>query len=151
MKVHITITDDKGAAFEGNAELTRVSRNTKASRAVVKTHTVLHSASKVSFSLNSRAFMNKYAKDMSGSRKFTLLLARLAHGKVGQEISGDEISSTWNRMKSILGGPYNAAHATRAKAEGWVNSSKWGHYALSEFVERSDEPRVKLCRMQPVC
>jgi hypothetical protein len=77
------------------------------------------------------AFMKKFAKGMSGSRKFTLLLAHLVKGKTGQEISGERIASAWNRMKQVLGGAYNAVHATRAKAEGWIDSPKWGHYALS--------------------
>jgi hypothetical protein len=129
MKVHITVTNDKGARFEGSAELVRTSG--KASKAAAKTHAALRAATKLSFSLNSRAFMNKYAKGMSGSRKFALLLAHLVQGKVGQEISGERIASTWNRMKSVLGGAYNPAHANRAKAEGWIDAPKWGHYELS--------------------
>ena len=132
MKARIIITDDQGHTFEGSAELVRVSKSAKTSKAVAKTHVAPRSTTKLSFSLNSRAFMNKYAKSMSGSRKFTLLLAHLVRGNTGQEISGERIASTWNRMKSVLGGAYNAAHATRAKAEGWIDSPKWGHYALSE-------------------
>jgi len=131
MKVRITVTDDQGATFEGSAELVRVSKSAKASKAMAKTHAAPRPTTKLSFSLNSRAFMNKYAKGMSGSRKFTLLLAHLVQAKTGQEIAGVRIASTWNRMKSVLGGAYNAVHATRAKAEGWIDSPKWGHYALS--------------------
>lgn len=132
MKVHITVTNDQGARFEGSAELVRISKSAKTSKPVAKAHAASSPATKLSFSLNSRAFMNKYARSMNGSRKFTLLLAHLAQGKTGQEISGEQIISTWNRMKSVLGGAYNAAHATRAKAEGWIDSPKWGHYALSD-------------------
>ena len=130
MKVRITVTDDQGATFEGSAELVRVSKTASASKAVAKTHVAPRPTTKLSFSLNSRAFMNKYAKGVSGSRKFTLLLAHLVQGKTGQEIAGEQIASTWNKMKSVLGGAYNTAHATRAKGEGWINSPKWGHYVL---------------------
>lgn len=132
MKVHITVSNDQGDRFEGSAELVRISKSAKASKPVAKVHAASRPATKLSFSLNSRAFMNKYARSMNGSRKFTLLLAHLSQGKTGQEISGERIASTWNRMKSVLGGAYNAAHATRAKAEGWIDSPKWGHYALSD-------------------
>ncbi|MEX0735386.1 MAG: hypothetical protein WDZ66_00830 [Steroidobacteraceae bacterium] len=132
MKVHISVVNDQGAKFEGSAELVRILKSARASKPVAKAHTASHSATKISFSLNSRAFMNKYAKTMSGSRKFTLLLAHLAQGKIGKLVAGEQITSTWNRMKSVLGGAYNAAHATRAKAEGWIDSPKWAHYALAE-------------------
>jgi hypothetical protein len=132
MKVHITVSDDRGATFEGRAELVRVSKSAKASRAMTNPRAVPHHTGNLSFSLNSRAFMNKYAKNTGGPRKFTLLLAHLAQGKVGKEISSEHITSTWNRMKSVLGGPYNAAYATRAKAQGWIDSPKRSHYVLSD-------------------
>jgi hypothetical protein len=131
MKIHIAITDDRGARFEGDAELVRVAKSAKASKTVAKAHISPRPTTKLSFSLNSRAFMKKYAKGMSGSQKFTLLLAHLVQGKIGQEIAGERIASTWNRMKEVLGSAYNAAHPTRAKAEGWIDSPKWGRYALS--------------------
>lgn len=137
MKVRITVTDDQNITFEGSAELVRVSKTAGASRAMAKTHVASRSTAKLSFSLNSLAFMKKYAKGVSGSRKFTLLLAHLVEGKIGQEIAGERIASTWNRMKQVLGGAYNAAHATRAKAEGWIDSPKWGHYALSTSWKES--------------
>jgi ABC-type hemin transport system ATPase subunit len=131
MKAQIIITDEQGHIFEGNAELVRVSKSAKAPKAAAKTRAALRPATDLSFSLNVLAFMKKFAKGMSGSRKFTLLLAHLVKGKTGQEISGERIASAWNRMKQVLGGAYNAVHATRAKAEGWIDSPKWGHYALS--------------------
>src|SRR5713101_3367473 len=124
MKVHISIVDDHGVTFEGSAELERTSKLPKAGKAVVKSRVAARPTANLSFSLNSRAFMNKFAKGMNGSRKFTLLLAHMAQGEIGQEVSGEQIASTWNRMKSVLGGAFNGAHATRAKAEGWVDSPK---------------------------
>src|SRR5665213_1626798 len=119
MKVHITVTDAQGATFEGNAELIRVSKSTKTSKAAAKAPAAHRPVTDLSFSLNTLAFMKKHATGISGSKKFTLLLAHLVQGKVGKEVSGEKIASTWNRMKSVLGGAYNAAHATRAKADGW--------------------------------
>jgi hypothetical protein len=131
MKIQIVITDDQGQTFEGSAKLLRVSKSANTPKVAAKTRAVSRPAGNLSFSLNTMAFMKKHAKGMSGSRRFTLLLAHLVQGKIGQAISGETITSTWNRMKSILGGVYNAVHANRAKAEGWINSPKRGHYALS--------------------
>jgi hypothetical protein len=131
MKVHIKLIDDQGAVFEGRAELVRVSSSAKAARPKAKAYAARHSAPELSFALNSLAFMNKYAKGRSGSQKVTLLLAHLAEGKVGKEIAGEQIISTWGRMKTVLGGKYNGVHITRAKTEGWIDSPKWAHYALS--------------------
>lgn len=131
MKIFIKVTDDQGTTFEGSTELVRASGSPKASKRTPKTQIASKLATELSFSLNPRAFMKRYAKGMSGRQKFTLLLARLAQGKPGQVISGELIASEWNRMTEVLAGPYNGAHATRAKAEGWVDSPKRNHYALS--------------------
>jgi len=92
----------------------------------------------LSFALNGRAFMKKYGANLSGPKKFTLLLARLAHGKVGVDVSVKEIESAWNRMKGVMG-PYNSAHSTRAKERGWLNSPKHGVYSLSDSWKESVE------------
>ena len=132
MKVHIAVTTDQGARFEGSTDLVRISKLAPAPTPTAKAHKTSLPSAKLSFSLNSRAFMNRYTRNMSGSRKFTLLLAHLAQGKTGTEISGEQITSTWNRMKSVLSGAYNPAHATRAKAEGWIDSPRRGYYVLSD-------------------
>ena len=84
------------------------------------------------FSLNVRAFMKRYGSKLSGTQKFTLLVARLAEGNAGRSVSVKDIESWWNKMKGIMGGSYNPAHSTRAKDQGWVNSPKYGVYALSD-------------------
>jgi hypothetical protein len=76
--------------------------------------------------------MSSHGKGMSGSQRFALLLARLAKGQVTQEISIEQIASAWNRMKSVMGGAYNAAYTTRAKEKGWVDSPKKGVYVLTD-------------------
>lgn len=88
-------------------------------------------ANALSFSLNQRAFMKKHAKSLSGSKKFTLLLAHSVKGKIGEVVSVEKLVSEWNRMKGVLGSAFNPAHATRAKENGWIDSPKKGVYALS--------------------
>ena len=128
MKARIIVTDNRGVTFEGSAELVRVSKSAK--KSVVTTHAVPRPTTTLSFSLNPRAFVRKYAKGMNGSQKFTLLLARLVQGKAAEEVSGEQIVSTWKRMKGVIGA-YNPAHATRAKERGWIDSPKRGVYTLS--------------------
>lgn len=85
----------------------------------------------ISFNANVLAFMNKHARGLKGSQKFTLLLARLTKGSTAEEKSLGELKKQWNKMKSVLDGEFNPAHANRAKARGWVDSPKHGIYSLS--------------------
>jgi hypothetical protein len=90
---------------------------------------------RLSYSLNIRAFMKRYGKNLSGPGKFTLLLARLANGKVGFGISLKDIETQWNKMTGVMGA-YNPAHSTRAKERGWLDTPKYGIYSLSaDWIE----------------
>lgn len=120
----------EGALKSGAAKSGRLPKSKNEETKPKRTSPAIHTGS-LSFSLNSRAFMKKYGKGMSGSEKFVLLVAHIAKGKPGREISSDQLSSEWNRMKSVLGGAFNQAHATRAKERGWINSPKRGSYVLS--------------------
>ena len=83
----------------------------------------------IDFTLNERNFVNTYGKHMSGSKKFTLLIAYLAKGKQ-TDVEGERIVSLWNRMRSILGYSFNPKYTTEAKTNGWVDSKKRGYYFL---------------------
>ena len=102
------------------------------SRKSAPARTVRGEAGQLSFAPNPRAFMKKHGRGLSGSKKFTLLLARFVKGKVGEQASVDKLVSEWNRMKGVMDGAYNPAHATRAKEQGWIDSPKKGVYVLSE-------------------
>jgi len=86
----------------------------------------------LSFDMNVLAFMNAYARGMKGPQKFTLLLAYLAKGDVAQRVAPAVLKGHWNKMKAVLGGRFNPAHANRAKAKGWVDSPEHGVYTLSD-------------------
>src|SRR6266446_6416319 len=79
-----------------------------------------------SFNTNVLAFMNKYARGLKGPQKFTMLLARLVKGNGSQQVPRAALENHWNKMKVVLGGRFNSAHANRAKANGWVDSPKHG-------------------------
>jgi len=88
---------------------------------------------KINFSLNERAFVKRYAIGKSGAKKFTILLAYIAAGKIDKDIKLSEIKSRWNKMsaKNILG-KFNMFFTSDAKNNGWVNSKKYGFYNLTE-------------------
>lgn len=129
MKVTITLTDDHGNIFQGQAELTpsssRRSIRTKTTAVRAKTDP----ARAVNLSSPIRAFVKKHARGMGGPQKFTLLLARMAGGDTKKEVSFATIQKQWGKMTGILG-KWNGAHTIRAKEHEWVDSPKTGMYAL---------------------
>ncbi|MGD0651002.1 MAG: hypothetical protein ABSA97_07665 [Verrucomicrobiia bacterium] len=133
MKAHITITDENGTVFEGDAELAQISRTRKTRESPSpKPKPVKGSAQKLDFSKNERHFIKAYARKLSGRKKFVLLLAYLAKGTVGKEVDVKEIQKRWNKMKgnSLLGLEFNRFYPNAAKDDGWVNTPKKGVYVL---------------------
>jgi hypothetical protein len=130
MRVRITITDDHGHVYEGEAD---VSRRGAAARVKppAKPKPAPASSTAFVFSLNPRAFMKKYGRGRSGAEKFTLLLACLAKGDVSQEVTLQTIQSHWGKMTGLIG-KFNPAHSIRAKDNGWVDTRKVGVYVLTE-------------------
>ena len=133
MRVNIILTDDSGATYEGVAELTpatgtrRTSRASRASRSQERDNgaaLILH------FELPVRAFIKRYARGLSGPKRFTLLLARLAGGRVDQPIATKDIEKQWNSMTEPMNGPFNAAYPTRARDEGWIDTVARGSVVL---------------------
>ena len=88
--------------------------------------------SDLDFSMNIRAFINKFAKKKSGSEKFVFVVAFLAKGEVGKNISAHDIKKVWKKIsaKDLLG-QYNSIYSTRAKTQGWVDSKQYGTYCLT--------------------
>jgi hypothetical protein len=90
----------------------------------------------INFSLNERAFVKRYAADKSGPKKFTLLLAYLTKGKVGENITLADIKKHWNKMKAkSLLGQFNMFYPNDAKTHGWVDSKEYGSYTLTKEWE----------------
>ena len=87
---------------------------------------------KLNFSLNVRAFVKKYAKQLSGPKKFVLILAYLAKGQINKEIPLADIERLWERMTGLIGIDFSRTYALRAKENGWVNSTKQGVYILTD-------------------
>ena len=83
-----------------------------------------------SFNTNVLAFMKKHAANLSGPKKFTLLLAYMTKGHTSQEVSLAALEKRWNKMKAVLGGKFNGAYVNRAKASGWIDTPKRQIYTL---------------------
>jgi hypothetical protein len=91
----------------------------------------------INFFLNERAFVKRYAADKSGPKKFTLLLAYLAKGKVGENISLSNIRKHWSKMETkALLGKFNLFYSNEAKTRGWVDVGGHGIYKLTEEWEK---------------
>ena len=91
----------------------------------------------INFSLNERAFVKRYTAGKSGSRKFTLLVAYLASGKLNENIKLADIRTHWNKMsaKNLLG-KFNMFFPSDAKTRGWVDSKEYGSYCLTSEWEK---------------
>ena len=91
-------------------------------------------STKLDFSLNERAFVKKYARSLSGVKKFVILLAYLAEGRVGKEVELKDVQKNWNKMtaSNLLGCKFNTFYSNTAKDNGWVNSPRKGVYTLRQ-------------------
>jgi len=123
MRVHIALTADDGVSYEADVELVASSVTPAPSGKVkVKSAATPPSAGEPDFELPVRAFVKRYAKNLSGPRKYAVLVARLCDGTVGKTVSPREVERQWRSMTEPMGGDYNAAYASRAKNEGWVDA-----------------------------
>lgn len=144
MQAKIIITDDNGNTWESDLRLTPAGVSAKALKRKGSARAVPSQALRAAnpsreapdLTLPIRAFVKRHARGLSGSRKFTLLVAHLSAGDVHKEVSASSIEKQWNRMTGLLG-DFNAAHSTRAKDEGWVDSPKKGMYKLRSGWEGS--------------
>ncbi len=80
------------------------------------------------FTMSVRAFIKRYARRMSGPKKFTLLLAYLANGDTSKSIKFDVIKKHWK--KGLFGGKINSFYSTQAKDRDWIDSQKKEEYNL---------------------
>ncbi len=85
----------------------------------------------IDFSLNERAFAQKYCVKVSGPQKFALLTAFLLRGDGEKDVAYSEIRGLWDRMTAIIGS-FNPVQSEYAKRKGWVNVTKKGYYCLTD-------------------
>ena len=113
-------------------------RLAKLEKAVFETGAVAtvtnNDSSDLDFSLNERAFIKKYSSGFNGQKFFALITAYLAKGKAGVPVDLLQIKSTWKSCAGMIGVPYASTFSTRAKENGWTDSSKEtrGSYVLGK-------------------
>jgi hypothetical protein len=131
VRVSIIVSDDDGNSYQGEVELVPIVK-TKAARKRVTGGSQAKTSTRVSvnFSAHIRAFARRHARDMTGPRRFALLVAYLSKGESHKEVLVADVEKHWNKMKPLLGGKFNKAYPVRAKEYGWVDSPKRGVYVV---------------------
>jgi len=129
MKVHIVLTDDSGATFEGFADLAPQLSSRPTRSGTRRVGSRKSSSVRANFSTPMRAFVKTHARTLSGPKKFALLVAYLSQNNPEKTVPFTDIESNWNKMTGLLG-KYNPAHSTRSKDNGWVDSPKQGVYVI---------------------
>lgn len=105
-------------------------RSTLESKGSSRQQKNVRATNKMDFSKPVRPFIKQYSKGMSGSKKFTLLLARLAGGEPTKEVALEEIATHWNKMSALMESDFNRFFSSEAKDNDWVESQKRGFYNL---------------------
>jgi hypothetical protein len=126
MRVNVFVTDDSGQAYGGEVSL----RPVEATVATMPQTAVPAGGSEaMDFDLPIRPFMKRFGTNLSGPKRFVLLLAHMAHGAIGTPVQISELQRLWKTMVGIIG-DFNTAYPTRAKDNGWVDAPKPGVYTL---------------------
>jgi hypothetical protein len=81
------------------------------------------------FGVPIRPFMKSFA-DLSGAKKFTLLVAWLAKGDLAAEVTLGSVASEWNTMSGMLKAKFNRKFSSDAREADWVATTKEGVYVL---------------------
>jgi hypothetical protein len=129
MKVTVTVIDDTGRAFTGQALLSLENSSHSEGDRQSGLQQAAPNGGKPDFEMPVRPFVKRYAANRGGHQKFTLLLARLANGRVGEPVSLRDLIKSWSKMTGLLG-KFNLAYPTRAKDFGYVDSPSKGVYVL---------------------
>ncbi|MFA6554339.1 MAG: hypothetical protein WCS89_02410 [Candidatus Paceibacterota bacterium] len=84
----------------------------------------------VDFSMQSRAFFKKYAKGMSGTKVFVLMIAYFVNKNKVDTVSYSDIQKEWSKMTVIIKHKPSTTFAVRAKESDWISSPKNSLYSL---------------------
>jgi hypothetical protein len=114
----------------GEIELKASSRKRESQKEKLNATEGFLDSADMNFNLPLRPFIKKYSHSMSGPKRLTLLVAWLAKGKSDVQVGRIEVSKAWNKMKTLMGGPFNSAYESRARDNGWLDSPKPGVYTL---------------------
>jgi hypothetical protein len=140
MRIDIAVTMGDGTVFRGTTTLSKLEEaNTSAADMDERTD---GEGASFNFSLPTRAFMKRYAEQLSGPKKLTLLIAHMAQGKTEPAVPRADVERLWKKMSGLLGGAYNAAYDTRARDNGWISSPKAGTFKLLDGWANAIRPNA---------
>jgi hypothetical protein len=137
MRVDLVVTMDDGSVVRGVANLSSTEPAARRESRKAATQAPKSGSGALDFTLPPRAFMNRYARELSGPKKLTLLIACVAHGQTSTVVPRADAEKLWNKMKGLLGGAYNGAYDTRARDSAWISSPKAGAFQLREGWEEA--------------
>lgn len=137
MRVQITLRDGSGGKFQGEVELTPSGPLARRRRGANGHGNLAKRGATLDFELPMRAFIKRYARGLSGPRRFTLLLARLSGGRIGHPVETKNLEREWNRMTEPMNGSFNSAYGSRARDEGWVDTATRGTFVLRSEWQRA--------------
>lgn len=84
----------------------------------------------IDFSMQSRAFFKKYAKGLSGTKLFVLMVAYFANQQGSEVVALSDVQKEWSKMMGIVKYKFATTFAMRAKENNWLNSPKNSFYSL---------------------
>jgi hypothetical protein len=87
------------------------------------------SSADVDFTTPARPFMKPFV-ELSGAKKFALLLAWMAKGDLDKQVPLSEVESLWSSMSGMLNVKFNRKFTSDAKDSDWVESRRTGFYNL---------------------
>lgn len=84
----------------------------------------------IDFSMQSRAFFKKYAKGLSGTKLFVLMVAYFVNQNGSEVVALSDIQKEWSKMMGIVKYKFATTFAMRAKENDWLSSPKSSFYSL---------------------
>lgn len=131
MRARILLTADDGKTYQAEFELTSQDNLSVAvPRDTSRGETDGTLPKQIDLRLALRPFMKRYGSNLSGPKRFALLVAHLAQKDLPAGVSLKEVARQWNKMKPLMGGAFNAAYSARAREDGWVDTVKVGMYTV---------------------
>jgi hypothetical protein len=136
MKIKITLTGDDGFIYVGEADLNKVNRTTPTSTNKVVSNSV--GSKSIDYSSVLRPFLQTYyRKGMTGAAVFTIITAHFARGSNKALVKFGDISTAWNKNRTILKMDFNRTHSNAAQGKGWITSTQRSVYQLLPKYEEA--------------
>ncbi len=135
MKAKVLVTAEDGTIWSGEVELRAGGTPKSKVKRSGGTPTPLPAVAgptAADLKVPARAFLSKFASKATAAGKFALVVAQIAQGAIGKDVTASDVEKVWRQNSGVLGGPYQTVYGTRSKEKGWVNSTKRGVFVLMD-------------------